>query len=194
MKKQWITIGMAGIVLLSGCTVNVTKNVTEQPSSEPIPVQTVSPTPDWKTETAPASGEFHHIPEEHILGNVHLTNVEEYVVNTVRPIYYGITENPHLTPVIEGEKTWYYEGDSIVRLQYNAGANGVPYERNYYYNSQNEEMVFAFVFLGQEEYRLYFYKNSLVRYIGPDGAVVDNPVESAFLEQAEQAVFEAYNQ
>ena len=38
----------------------------------------------------------------------------------------------------------------------------------------------------------FFYKNSIIRYIGPDKKVVDNPTEEYILDMAQNAISEAY--
>lgn len=173
--KKIIALGMATILLLSGCTINIFNNGSNE-----------------QGETAPLNGEIHEKTEDIMLGDVQLTNVEEYVSNVVRPVYNGIESNPDLEMVTKGETNWYSMGDVAVKLQYPAGAKGTAYERDYYYHPENGELIFAFWFLGQEEYRFYFYKNSLVRYIGPDGVTVDNPVEGLGLQYASLALAEAY--
>ncbi len=180
MKKRLLFMGLTTMLFLSGCTINITKNVTEQkteaPEKERVTAevhQTAVPTVENETEEL-------------------LQSVEEYVVNTVRPVYYSITENQSLSPVTEGQKTWYYDGETVVKLKYAAGEGGIRYERNYYFHPETGELLFAFVFLDQEEYRLYFYRNELVRYIGPGGAIEDYPADPVLLGHAADAVSEAY--
>lgn len=180
MKKQLFVIGLSTMILLSGCTINITKNITAQ--QEETPKKEIEQTEEVQADVPVVKNETPEL----------LQNVEEYVENTVRPIYYSITENQSLRSVSEGEKTWYYDGKMVVKLKYAAGEGGIRYERDYYFHPQSGELLFAFVFLGQEEYRLYFYQNELVRYVGPGGVTEDNPTDPVLLGHASDAVSEAY--
>ena len=60
------------------------------------------------------------------------------------------------------------------------------YSAEFYY--ENNTLLFAFVYKGQEEYRFYMSPNDetkCIRYIGPDGNTQDfeAPVSSAGLER-----------
>ena len=137
--------------------------------------------------------------ESGVYNRVQLTNVEEYIVNTIRPIYYSITADNSLTAVSKADDIRVYYDNStktadpkIRWIQYDAGAKGNRFERRYYFDSTNGELIFAFIFLGKEEHRLYFYKNSIIRYIDNYGVSVDNPTDNEILSKAEQAINEAY--
>ena len=158
---------------------------------------------EWQYETAVVNGcaavlEY----RDHIRKNIHLNNIEEYVKGTIRPIYYAITDKFDKLESVEGNSgiTWYF-GDSelskgasipIACVKYDAGTNGNKYERRYYFDSLNDELIFAFIFLGKEEYRLYFYKDSIIRYIDDNGRVFDNPEEQYILDKGQDAISEAY--
>ena len=152
------------------------------------------------TETAILNGSAVPNPSENgVYNNIQLTNVEEYIENTIRPIYYSITSNNNLVCESKTNDISFYYDDSIKSsnfgicwIRYAAGAYGNQYERRYYFDSRNGELVFAFIFLDEEEYRLYFYKNSIIRYIDNYGVSFDNPTDSDILNKAKQAIDEAY--
>lgn len=50
-----------------------------------------------------------------------------------------------------------------------AGYNDWEYTREYYYHDR--ELYFAFLFVGSEEYRLYFKDGEVIRYIDAKGTV-----------------------
>ncbi|MBE7042851.1 MAG: hypothetical protein E7399_05080 [Ruminococcaceae bacterium] len=110
-QKQWLIIGLVTMVWLSGCTINITRNVTEPPNREALSTEIPTPPPAWETETAPITGEN----AGSIRAKVHLTNVEEYVVHTVRSIYYDVMGDSSLGSSSRNGKTWYYRGDFVVR-------------------------------------------------------------------------------
>ena len=124
---------------------------------------------------------------------VQLTNVQDYITNTIQPLYYDIKrEELESDETHDGKVIYYdYSGD-ICWLQYPAGFGGNKYERQYYFDRNNGELIFAFIFLGTTEQRLYFYKNSIIRYIDANGNSFDNPTEREILYLSEDAINEAY--
>ena len=126
--------------------------------------------------------------------NVELTDVEEYIANKIRPIYYDAIANDNLISeeVAEGV-TLYYDDKAVSWIQCSPGVSGDIYERRYFFDLGDGKLVFAFIFLNDEEYRMYFHDNSLIRYIDNNGASVDNPKEPDVLHEADKAIEEAYS-
>ena len=63
--------------------------------------------------------------------------------------------------------------------------------RQYYYDDDGK-LMFAFIFKGTTEHRLYFENDKIVRYIGDSGNLVNNPKSEEALNFAEHAMSEAY--
>ena len=156
----------------------------------------------WTYETVIVTG--HGAVNENLNGirkNIHLNNIEEYVKGTIRPVYYAITDKFEKLERIESNAgiTWYLgdaelsEGAStpIACIKYDAGTNGNKYERRYYFDSSNGELIFAFIFFGAEEHRLYFYKESIIRYIDNNGTIFDNPEQQYILDKGQNAITES---
>lgn len=70
------------------------------------------------------------------------------------------------------------------------GTGNWNYARDYRYH--NGELVFAFVFDGTEEHRLYFYDNHMIRYIDENHITYDYPDSKRFDNWAESVLSEAY--
>lgn len=157
----------------------------------------------WIIETADTStGNAAYIEDKTFRRkNYHLTNVEEYVNKVIRPIYVSVEENH--TPLVENDGVvWYMANPGTPETEYisyaspfivyEAGTDGDKYERRYYFDSNVDSLVFAFVYLDTEEHRLYFYKDSVIRYISPEGEIYDNPTQKDILDLANKCVKEAY--
>ena len=88
--------------------------------------------------------------------------------------------------------TYWYDGSNCVKKSFQAGTNNYNMVREYYYNIDSGQIVFAFVWQDNTEYRLYFRANQLVRYIGPDGNVINNPKSEQALDLESYVLSEAY--
>ena len=119
--------------------------------------------------------------------------IEEYITNYVRPLYSEINENisNYSRKVLQSTTLW-YDNENCVKKELPQGAEGYNMSRQYYYDKNNGQLIFAFVFRGTQEHRLYFKDNELVRYIDEAGNVFDNPASTAVLKMAHRAINEAY--
>lgn len=70
------------------------------------------------------------------------------------------------------------------------GTGNWSYSRDYRYH--NGQLVFAFVFDGTEEHRLYFYDNHMIRYIDENHITYDYPDSKKFDNWEERVLSEAY--
>lgn len=73
-----------------------------------------------------------------------------------------------------------------------SGVNNYDFTREYYYDTDSGRIAFAFVYSGGTEYRLYFRTNQLVRFIPPNGQVINNPDSGEALEMGKYVLSEAY--
>lgn len=120
-------------------------------------------------------------------------DIEEYISEFVRPLYNEI--NAALSDYEKstaGSATLWHDERGCAKKELVEGADSYNMSRQYYYNTYTGKMVFAFVFKGSEEYRLYFEKDKLVRYIDEAGNIVNNPASEKALKMAEHALIEAY--
>lgn len=92
---------------------------------------------------------------------------------------------------IEAIRTYYYTpGDADTKKVIEKGTNDWGYARDYRYH--DGKLIFAFVFDGTEEHRLYFKDDHMIRYIDENGTVYDYPDSEAYHEWAEKVLAEAY--
>jgi hypothetical protein len=74
------------------------------------------------------------------------------------------------------------QDNQICKKEIEAGTDDYNMSRQYYYEPESGNVLFAFVFAGKKEYRLYFYNNKLIRVVGPDGVTVNNPTDTYSLQ------------
>lgn len=174
---------------------------------ETVPVESESA--EWRIETAQITGiaaetEYKDFNRK----NVHITNVEEYIREVIRPIYQEIVNSTNPTEINVDGVTWYLcdhspsqrrpipdnisSFSSILCVKYASGTDGNEYERRYYFDRLSDELVFALWTKNGMERRLYFYKSSIIRYIDENGARVDNPTEPHILSMAETSLREGF--
>lgn len=125
-------------------------------------------------------------------------------------------ENPILDIVVEDEVTriraWYnetqnnldsyvsfsasdsditcYKDTELSRLDAGKGFDGWNYTRRYYF--RNGSLYFAFIFNGNEEHRLYFKEDQLIRYIDENKNTYDYGDTDRFSEWSVPVLKEAY--
>ena len=92
---------------------------------------------------------------------------------------------------IEKIRTYYYKpGDDDKKIVLENGTNGWNYSRDYRFH--HNKPVFAFIFDGTEEHRLYFKDDHMIRYIDENHVTYDYPDTSGFQSWADRAIAEAY--
>ena len=103
-----------------------------------------------------------------------------------------IAENIDVDVELQQIRSWYYNpGAGDVRREISAGTNGWGYSREYLYH--NGQLVFAYVYGGGEEHRLYFKDGSLFFVIETDRTEYRLEATEPFLPMAEQAKADALN-
>ena len=107
-------------------------------------------------------------------------------VGKIRSLYYATQDDPGDEYEVSGV-TYYYKNGKVTKAVCPSGYNGWNYTRWYFYS--DGELYFAFVFNGSEEHRLYFYDDTLIRYIDPNGNTMDHgsidcPFESRVKSEA----------
>ena len=104
---------------------------------------------------------------------------------------FSITKD-ELEKEIESIRSSYYSPtaeDSKIEL--GSGQNGWNYSRDYRFH--NGKLIFAFIFDGTEEHRLYFKDDHMIRYIDENGDTYDYPDTKQFSEWEQKALTEAYS-
>ena len=119
--------------------------------------------------------------------------VENHISTYIRPLYNYINENINLcSKKSSGSLTSWYDNGRLCKKELVQGAENYDMSRQYYYDVNNGKMVFAFVFKGTQEHRLYFKDGKLIRYIDENGIIVNNPKSVKSLKMADYVLNEAY--
>ena len=131
--------------------------------------------------------------ENSIISNRTDDEIEEYISSYVRPLYKSINNNlnDYTKSQLNGVTIW-YDSKGCIKKSFERGVNGYNMAREYYYDTDSGRIAFAFIFDESSEYRLYFRTNQLVRYIGPDENVINNPTSEAMLDLGRYVLSEAY--
>ena len=96
----------------------------------------------------------------------------EAEVAQIREWYYDTQERQDFLMYCEYEQgKYYFEGGYAIKGVIPAGYNNWGYTREYYYHDQ--KLYFAFLFAGNEEYRIYFKDGKVMRYVDSNGTVYD---------------------
>ena len=85
---------------------------------------------------------------------------------------------------------YYNPGDGDIHYDLQNGDWGINYSRMYYY--YQGDLIFAFIFDGGEEHRLYFKDDHMIRYIDENMVTYDFPATDAYTDWEEWALEEAY--
>ncbi len=121
------------------------------------------------------------------------SEIEDYISSFVRPLYNDINGSlDNYSVTTSGAATLWYDSQGLVKKEIPEGKDGYNMSRQYYYDTESGQIVFAFVFKGTQEHRLYFKSNQLIRYIDASGNIYNNPTDSEALSMAAHAVSEAY--
>ena len=109
---------------------------------------------------------------------------------TTKETTFSITQS-EIDSEIEKIRTYYYSpssGDTKKVIE--KGQNNWNYSRDYRYH--NGKLVFAFVFNGTEEHRLYFKDDHMIRYIDENHITYDYPNTSKYSSWEKKVLAEAY--
>ena len=87
------------------------------------------------------------------------------------------------------QKHYYTPGDGDETVSVPAGADGWEYGREYRFH--NGRMIFAFIFNGAEEHRLYFKDGHMIRYIDENHVTFDLGALDPFTEWEARALADA---
>ena len=128
-----------------------------------------------------------------IISNRSDSEIEDYITSYVRPLYNEVNSNlnSYSASVSNGVKYW-HDGKGYIKKEFPSSVNNYGYTREYYYDTDSGRIAFAFVYSGTTEYRLYFRTNQLVRFIAPNGDVMNNPKSNEALAMGEYVISEAY--
>lgn len=130
---------------------------------------------------------------EYLISNLGAEYIEKHISTYIRPLYNQINENINLySKKSSGSTTSWYDNGRLCKKELPQGAENYNMSRQYYYDADNSEMVFAFVFKGTQEHRLYFKDGKLIRYIDATGNIINNPTTTESLKMADYAINEAY--
>lgn len=138
-----------------------------------------------------------------LIGQADSQNVEE-TVRAIRGMYNQTNSGGYLSRNQQLLR-WNGYGYDVVKAAVSTGDAALDramadygyhsYAIEYYYDNPDgggrhvsgmEGPNFAFAVIDGKEYRYYFSGSSMIRRIGPDGAVIDNPQTNAFLNQIYQ--------
>lgn len=156
----------------------------EMPETEHIEIPDPTPVPQQKE---PAD------PYAYLRSNQNEDDIEAYITNFVRPLYNEINDNADMyTTKASGAATLWLDSNGCVKKELHQGEDNYNMSRQYYYDTNSGDMVFAFVFQGTQEHRLYFQDDKLVRYIDETGVIINNPTSEKALKMADHAIGEAY--
>ncbi len=113
------------------------------------------------------------IQEENETDGSEITYIDvETEVAQIREWYYDTQERQDSLMCCEyTQGTYYFEYGYAIKGVIPADYDDWGYTREYYYH--NQELYFAFLFAGSEEYRLYFKDGKVIRYIDANGTVYD---------------------
>lgn len=94
-------------------------------------------------------------------------------ISEIRTLYYGIENNSIslLCQDVNSDITYYYTQSNPEKITVKKGYIGKNYTRQYYY--ENGKLYFAFIYIGNEEYRAYYEGSNLIRFINKDGVIFD---------------------
>lgn len=109
---------------------------------------------------------------------------------TTKETTFSITQS-EIDSEIEKIRTYYYSpssGDTKKVIE--KGQNNWNYSRDYRYH--NGKLVFAFVFNGTEEHRLYFKDDHMIRYIDENHTTYDYPNTNKYSSWEKKVLAEAY--
>lgn len=179
---MWIVIGsVTGILLVATvvtlCMFWLSKNNTAIAEKSKETTGEV-----FRTETPTIAA------TEYTLGTQGKTESASSVPSTEKSISISQSE---LGEEIERIRTYYYspgEDDKKIVLEY--GTSGWNYSRDYRYHDNH--LVFAFIYDGTEEHRLYFKDNQMIRYIDENHVTYDYPETKRFQDWADKVTAEAH--
>lgn len=179
--------GTPGYILSVNLELVKPDNVSGDKKPVSQPTQQVQPSQTSQPET------HNNSQYDKILSNATTSDIEKYITDYVRPYYYKVNNNiASYTEKTVGSKKIWYSGKEVVKIELNKGANGYNYSRQYYFDDTTGNLIFAFVFDGTTEYRLYFDVDRMVRFIDNKGTIYNNPTGSQALQMADFVLGEAY--
>ena len=176
--------GLTGYVLSSMLS---SEKPTEK-SETSVTVQQATPQPAPKTTTVPQPNNDYG----YLISTESSSQIENYITNHIRPAYNSINsyiDSCSKTYTSEGTE-WYNAG--LVKKEITQGTYGFNMTRQYYYNTYSGQVMFAFFFRGDTEYRFYFSNDKLIRYIDAGNNIINNPTDSSILAMADRVINEAY--
>lgn len=102
---------------------------------------------------------------------------------------FSITQEELEAEIVRVRAVYYTPGAEDSKRVLSNGTDGWNYSREYYYHAG--QLVFAFIYDGTEEHRLYFKDGHMIRYIDEHHTVFDFGALDPFSSWAERALEEA---
>lgn len=164
----------------------------EEPINEAATTENVSPSNNV-VQSNPVEQSSENNRSASIISNRSSDEIENYIVSYVRPLYNEVNShlNNYSTSTSNGVTYW-HDGKGYIKKQFLPTVNNYGLTREYYYDTDSGRIAFAFIYSGNTEYRLYFRTNQLVRFISPNGNIVNNPDSGEALSMGEYVLSEAY--
>ena len=157
--------------------------------SEKKPAENITSIPEDNTVITNTSKNKY----DYLISNFGAEYIEKHISTYIRPLYYKINDNMNLySKNSSGSAISWYDNGRLCKKEFPQGAENYNMSRQYYYDADSGEMVFAFVFNGTQEYRLYFKNGKLIRYIDANGNIINNPTTTESLLMAAHVINEAY--
>ena len=169
--------------VLCGCSlVSIENNFSENKGAD---ISEVTPEIEPAEEVAEESGsEAYRMSDE---------ETEEYIDVFIRPLYNSINESAVYYDKTESSGiTVWKSGGTVMKKEIQGGTDGNDMSRQYYFDPESGELMFAFMFKGTEEHRLYFKSGELIRYINAEGNQANYPGMEQTSGLAELALSECY--
>lgn len=185
-KIQSVALIVILLVLIAAAIVGIIFAVrsTNNRDSDPAPVQPTA------VETAASPASTVKPTQSATPAPSEAPAVSDTIIATEPP--FSITQSD-LESEIEMIRTYYYTpSDEDEKIVLENGTNGWNYSRDYRFH--NGRLIFAFIFDGTEEHRLYFKDDHMIRYIDENSVTYDFPDCNKYSSWADKALEEAYEQ
>lgn len=188
-KVQSVALIVILLVLIAAAIVGIIFAVRSSTDKEPDP----TPTPT-RSSTAAAAPTVSSSSAEHTQSTAPATSearaISDKLIATEAPFTISASD---LESEIEKIRTYYYTpSDEDEKIVLENGTDGWNYSRDYRFH--NGRLIFAFIFDGTEEHRLYFKDDHMIRYIDENNVTYDFPDCNKYSSWADKALKEAYAQ
>ena len=193
-KKKIIIIVIVAVVLFLAIAIGVVIIVVNNAKSAPNnnePTTVENSTETKMTEKPTEATQNNHTEPTPVSTYPPADVPETEAINeAVTEVSFSITKE-EIESEIEKIRTYYYTPSSHdAQKVLENGQDGWNYSRDYRFH--DGELVFAFVFDGTEEHRLYFKDDHMIRYIDENNTTYDYPDTAQFSDWENKVLSEAY--